>query len=332
MRMSANLPGWLRIACVAAIACTSTVTCMADQPADAPYPARPIRFVNGAAVGTVMDIAARQIAEKMALSLGQPVIVEPHPSAGGIAALDALRRSPPDGYAISLVHFGQMSVAPSLFDHLPYDTVNDFAPLGIIFRGPQVLVVHRALPVSTLEQFIVLARTHPDGLRYSSPGNGTPTQIFMERFKLAAGINVQHIPYKGAAAHAAVIGGEVEVLLEGVAPLLPQIRAGRLRAIAVTGNQRLAVLPGVPTFEERGIHGMSSVWVGAVAPAGTPAPIVGRLSQELARAVESPDVRTSFENAGRVIAPGTPAAMQATIRSEIPVWRETIRQAQIVAE
>jgi tripartite-type tricarboxylate transporter receptor subunit TctC len=297
--------------------------------AAAAYPDKPVRILNGGAAGSVTDIVARQLAEKLAPLLGQAVIVESRPSGGGIVALDALKNSPADGHTLGLVHFVQMSVAPSMFDHLPYDTVNDFAHLGILFRGPQVLVANPAVHATNLAELIELAKAHPGQLRYASPGNGTPSHVFMEQFKQVAAIDIQHIPYRGPAANTAVLGGEVQLLIEGPAAMLPHIRAGKLRALAVGGTRRLAVLPDVPTFEELGIPGITTVWVGMVAPRGTPREIIARLHHELAKVLESPDIRALFEQAGRSIELGTPEEMEATIRSEIPRWRDLVLRAHI---
>lgn len=293
------------------------------------FPAKPLRIVLGGAPGTVIDVAARQIADKLAPLLGRAAIVDNRPSAGGIVALEAVKNSPPDGYTLGLVHMAQMSVAPSLFEHLPYDTVDDFAHVGILWRGPQVLVVNAGVAASSLAELTTMALARPGQLRYGSTGNGTPTHIIMEQFKLAAGVDIQHIPYKGPAAHLAILRGEVDVLLEGLAPLLAHIRAGKLKALAVSGTQRLAALPEVPTFEERGIAGIGTVWVGVIAPRDTPPPVVAQLNRALRQIVESPDIRALFEGAGRNVTPGTPDEMKATIRDEIPRWRDVVRRAQI---
>jgi tripartite-type tricarboxylate transporter receptor subunit TctC len=294
------------------------------------WPSRPIRFVNGSAAGSVIDVVTRQVGDKLAAALRQPVIVENHPSAGGIAALDIVKKSAPDGYTLSMVHSVQMSAGPSLFPYLPYDPVQDFSHVGILFRGPQVLVVRPTLPITSLAQLIAAAKAGPGQLRYSSPGSGTPTHIYMEQLKLATGMDIQHIPYKGMAATMAVLSGEVDVLLEGVAPLLPHIRASKLRPLAITGTGRLPVLPETPTLEELGWNGFDAVWVGVVAPRGLPAPIVERLNRELAVVMASPDIRDTYEQAGRVVSTGTPEAMTAAIRNDVPRWREIVRQAQIV--
>jgi tripartite-type tricarboxylate transporter receptor subunit TctC len=298
----------------------------------AAYPDKPIRILNGGAAGSVTDIVAHQIADRLGPLLGQAVIVDSRPSAGGIVALETLKNSPADGYSLGLVHFVQMSVAPSLFERLPYDTENDFSPLGILFSGPQILVVNQAVPAATLAELIEFAKAHPAQLRYGSPGNGTPNHVFMEQFKHVAGIDVQHIPYKGPAAHAAVLAGEVQLLMEGPVPIVPLIRAGKLRALAVGGTQRLTVLPDVPTFDELGIRGITTVWIGMVAPRGTPRDVIARLHRELQRVFESPDLRAQYERAGRTIAVGTPEEMKATIRAEIPLWREVVLRARIKPE
>lgn len=301
----------------------------AQAPPVQPYPCELVRFVHGGAPGTISDVALRQITERLAPLLGRPVIVDNHNSAGGILALDLLKHSKPDGCTLSLVNFAQMSVAPSLFKTLPYSTLDDFAPVGILWRGPQVLVVNASVPAESLSALLAVARSQPGRLRYGSPGTATPTHVLMERFKLAAGVDMPHIPYRGAAVYTAVLGGEVELTLDGLAPLMAHIRSGRLRALAVSGARRVAQLPEVPTFQEQGIPGINSVWVGVVAPKATPPALIARLNAALASAVESPQVRSLFEAAGRDIEPSSPQEMRAVLADEIPRWREVVRRAHI---
>jgi tripartite-type tricarboxylate transporter receptor subunit TctC len=271
------------------------------------WPSRPIRLINAGAPGTVTDIVARQLAKRVGAQLGQPVIVDSRPSAGGIVALEALKTSLPDGYTLGLVQSAAMSVAPSLFDHLPYDTVRDFAPIGILYYGPQVLAVNASLTVSSLDELIELAKARPGLLRYSSTGNGSPTHIVMEQLKQLTGIDVQHIPYRGAAGHQAVVSGEVDVTIEGVAPLSSHIRAGSLRPLAVTGVQRLAASSDVPTLAELGIRGIAPVWVGLVAPKGVPAALIERLNREFGRAMSTPAFASSMKVSGESSLPARPS-------------------------
>lgn len=294
-----------------------------------PFPARPIKVLTGVGAGSSPDGALRQVAQLLSAALAQPVIVENRPGANGILALEALKSSAPDGYTIAMVAFSQMSVNPSLIANLPHDPVQDFAHIGIFWRGPQLLAASAGTSAPSLNELIVSAKARPGQMRYGSPGNGSPGHVFMEQFKLAAGIDVQHIPYKGTAAVVAGVSGEVELLMEGVSPQLPHVRSGKLKPLAVTGSQRLGLLPDVPTFDELGIKGIGTVWLGFVAPRGTPAAIVARLNQELERAVDSQEFRRASEGLGRLVTPGTPEAMTATIRDEIPRWREVVQRAQI---
>ncbi|MFM2059516.1 MAG: hypothetical protein RLY71_3901 [Pseudomonadota bacterium] len=231
-----------------------------------------------------------------------------------------------------MVHAMQMLAAPALFPKLPYDPVNDFAPVSILFSGPQVLVAHPALPAQDWAELLRLSRAEPERLRYATSGTGSPQHVTMERIKATAQLSALHVPFRGPAANAAVLSGEVELLLEGVAPLLQHIRAGRLRALAIGGSQRLPLLPEVPTFEQLGIPGIGPIWVGLVAPRGTPAEVVNRLHGHWSAAVVTPAVRTPFEAAGRIVQPSTPEAMDALIRREEPQWRELIRRSQIRIE
>ena len=296
------------------------------------FPVRPIRILAGVAAGSSPDGVLRQVAQTLSAAIGQPVIVENRPGANGILALEALRSSAPDGHTIAMVAFSQMSVNPSLMAAMPHDPVQDFAHVGIFWRGPQLLAASSAVQASTLSELLAMAKARPGQLRYGSAGNGSPGHLFMEQLKLAAGLAIEHIPYKGPAVVVAAVSGEVDLVMEGVSPQLPQVRAGKLKPLAVSGSQRLGVLPDVPTFEELGIKGIGTVWLGFVAPRGTPSAAVMRLNEELRRAVDSPAFRSASEGFGRLVTPGTPEAMTATIRDEIPRWREVVQRAQIKAD
>jgi tripartite-type tricarboxylate transporter receptor subunit TctC len=293
------------------------------------FPSRPIKIVAGVGAGSSPDGVLRQVVQQLSAGLAQPVVVENKAGANGILALEAVKSSAPDGHTIAMVAFSQMSVNPSLIANLPHDPVSDFAHIGIFWRGPQLLTAGPAITAGSVAELLAAARARPGQLRYGSPGNGSPGHIFMEQLKLAAGIDIQHIPYKGPASVVAGLGGEIDMLMEGVSPQLPHIRAGKLKPLAVSGPQRLGVLPNVPTFDELGIKGIGTVWLGFVAPRGTPPDIVARLNLELKRAVESPEFRIASEGFGRLVTPGTPDEMTATIREEIPFWRDVVVRARI---
>lgn len=293
------------------------------------FPSRPLKIVAGVAAGSSPDGVLRQVAQQLSAGLALAVVVENKAGANGILALEAVKTSAPDGHTIAMVAFSQMSVNPSLITNLPHDPVQDFAHIGIFWRGPQLLAAGPAIGAGSLADLVAAAKAQPGRLRYGSPGNGSPGHVFMEQFKLAAGIDLQHIPYKGTAAVVAGLSGEIDTLMEGVAPQLPHIRAGKLKPLAVSGSQRLGVLPDVPTFDELGIPDIGTVWLGFVAPRGTPPDIVARLNLALKRAVESPEFRRASEGFGRLVTPGTPDEMAATIRDEIPRWRNVVARAGI---
>lgn len=321
-----NHPGrwFLTSTAFATVAAISVGTSLAQT-----FPVRPIKVVAGVAAGSSPDGALRQVVQAVGAAVGQPVIVENRPGANGILALESVKTAAPDGYTIAMVSFSQMSVNPSLIASMPHDPMQDFAHIGIFWRGPQLLSASVNVRGSSLGEVFTLAKARPGQLLYGSGGNGSPGHLFMEQAKLSAGIQIQHVPYKGTAVVVAGLNGEVDLLIDGVSPQMPHIRSGKLKPLAVSGSQRLGVLPDVPTFEESGIAGIGTVWLGFVAPRGTPASIVTRLNQELRRAVDSSAFRTMSEGFGRLITPGSPEAMTETIREEIPRWREVVQRARI---
>ncbi|CAM3950472.1 Bug family tripartite tricarboxylate transporter substrate binding protein [Roseateles saccharophilus] len=290
----------------------------------------PLHLLIGAAPGSAMDISGRQIAEAFTAQTGQFVVVDNRPSAGGVLALDVVRRAPPDGQTLGFVYAMQMTAAPALFQSLPYDPMRDFTHVAILFVGVQVLVVPASLPIHTWAELISLAHERPQGLRYGTAGVGSPQHLSMELMRRSTGTKLLHIPYRGPAAVQATLVGEVDMTLEGLALLLPYIRAGRLRPIAVGGSRRLDVMPQVPTFNELGVPGVGEIWVGLVAPPGLPATKRASLQAAMARAVLA--LKADYVSIGRVVEPGTGDAMSETIRQETPVWRELIRSAGIKAE
>jgi tripartite-type tricarboxylate transporter receptor subunit TctC len=295
-----------------------------------PYPSRPVRIITVSPAGSILDIAPRQLADKLGPALGQPVIVDNKPGAGGQLAMEAVAKSPPDGHVVGICNFVQLAVNPSMYDRLTYDPVKDFSPVILLYTAPLVLTVHPGVPASTLAELVALVKSQPGKVFYGSSGNGQPPHVLTELFKHLARIDVQHVPYKGAAASAlAILAGEVAVNMESASAVIPHIKSGRLKALAITGDKRMATLPQTPTFGEAGVPGMSDSWVGIVAPAGTPAQIVARLNREFARALEAPELKAYYETAGRNIVASSPDALAALIRDEIPRWREVVKAAGI---
>jgi tripartite-type tricarboxylate transporter receptor subunit TctC len=297
------------------------------------YPSKPVRIIHVTPAGGILDVAARQLADKLAPALGQPVLVDPRPGAGGLIAMEATAKSAPDGHTVVLCSFVQLTVNPSLYERLPYDPVKDFAPVIVLFSGPSVLLAHPSFPADSVAELIRLAKAQPGKIMYGSSGNGLPPHIFMEQFKSSAEIDLVHVPYKGPLASvAALLAGEVGVIMEASDTVIPYVKSGRLKALAVNGETRVASLPNVRTFNEVGVPGIGVSWVGIVAPAGTPRAIVDRLNREFARALASPDIKAYYDNAGRTIVANSPGAFAALIQDEIPKWRQFISKAGIKAD
>ncbi|MGH8703636.1 MAG: Bug family tripartite tricarboxylate transporter substrate binding protein [Burkholderiales bacterium] len=317
------------------LAMLATVVCPALQ-AQSPlassgsFPTKPVRILSVTPAGGILDVAARQLAAKLTPALGQPVLVEPRPGAGGIIAMEAGARSVPDGHTLVICSFVQLTVNPSLYDRLPYDAVRDFAPVSLLFLGPTVLLAQPAFPANSVAELVQLAKAQPGKLMYGSSGSGFPPHIFTEELKYLAGIDLVHVPYKGPAASvAALLAGEVSVIMEASDTVIPYLRSGRLKALAVNGKKRVASLPNVPTFDEAGVTGIGVSWVGIVAPAGTPSEIVYRLNREFARALEAPDIKAYYDEAGRTVVASSPEIFAAVIRDEIPRWREVVKSVGI---
>jgi tripartite-type tricarboxylate transporter receptor subunit TctC len=296
-------------------------------------PSKPLRIISPGPPGAILDLAARQLAEKIAGPLGQPVIVENKPSAGGILAMQTLARSPADGHTLAIASFVELAVNPILYRDVGYDPIRDFAPVTLLYAGTQLLVAHPALKINNLPGLIQAARAEPGAIFYGSSGIARPPHIYMERFKADSGIDLKHVPYKGTPSLVqAILGGEIQLAMEGVPPLLPHIKAGTLKPLAVTGERRLTSLPDVPTFAEMGVTGMTAAWVGIVAPVGTPPEAIQRLNRELARALEAADLMAAYDAGGRQIITGSPEAMADMIRTGIPQWQAIVKKAGIKAE
>ena len=292
------------------------------------YPAKPIRFLVGFPPGGTSDILARTIGQKLAEAVGQQVVIENRPGAGGNIGAEAAAKSAPDGYTIFMSTTSQ-AISVSLYSKLSYDLVRDFAPVIQAVNYTNLLVVHPSLPVKSVREFIALAKAKPGQLNYGTAGNGTPPHMTGELFKSYTGVNLQHLPYKGGApAIADLLGGQITVMFDNVPPLLPHVQAGKMRPLAVTSLKRISVLRDVPTLDETGLKGLDSVaWNCVLAPAGTPKEIIARLNTEIVRILGLPDVRERLSSQGADPVGGTPGEFTTLIGSEIRKWAKVVKDS-----
>jgi len=290
------------------------------------YPVRPIRFVVGYPPGGATDIIARAVALRLTDALGQQVLVDNRPGAGGILGSDIVARATPDGYTILLATTSH-GVNPSLYAKLPYDTVKSFAPVTQVASLQQVLVVNPALPVKSVADLIALAKAKPGQLNFASSGAGQALHLAGELFKTLAGIDIVHVPYKGGApARTDLLAGQVHMMFESMISVMPFVAGGKLRALAVSGAKRSPAAPGLPTMAEAGVPGFdSSGWVGVLAPAGTPAPVVGRLHKETVGVLAQADVRERLASSGGEVVGSTPEAFAEFIRQQLATWAKVVK-------
>jgi len=296
------------------------------------YPTRPVRLVVPFAPGGSTDILARLIAQQLATRLEQQFIVDNRPGAGTNIAAEFVVKSRPDGYTL-LFGAAAMATNPSLLPAMPYDLFRDLAPIAIIGRTPLVLVVHPSVPAQSLQELLAFARTRPDGLDAATGGNGTIPHLATELLRFESGAKLTHIPYRGqATAMPDLLAGRVPMMLESIPPLLPVIRAGQLRALAVAEPERLAVLPNVPTIAESGFPGFSAAaWNAIFAPIGTPEPILGLLNAEVNAIMRQPQVQAQFADLGARPVGGTAEEMRRFLRAEVDRWADIIRRSGATA-
>jgi tripartite-type tricarboxylate transporter receptor subunit TctC len=287
------------------------------------YPTRPIRLIVAFPPGGINDIAARLMGQKLSPILGQPIVIENRTGASGTIGADIAAKSPPDGYTLLLGSVSNIAMAPGQHPHLPYDPTKDFAPIALVAAAPNVLVVHPSFPVDTVEGLIAMAKKKPGELNYASAGEGSSNHLTGELFKSLAGVDIVHIPYKGdAPAIADVVAGHVPMIFAALPPALPFIQDGKLRAIAVSSEKRSSFLPEVPTVAQSGDLPTFavSVWVGILAPAGTPAAIVERLNGAIAEALRQNDTLERLKLLGVEADYRGPDAFGAYLRAEIVKW------------
>jgi tripartite-type tricarboxylate transporter receptor subunit TctC len=298
------------------------------------WPAKPVRMLVPFPPGGGVDFAARIVGRHLAERLGQPVVIENRAGANGIIALEALKLAAPDGYTIAAASNGPLVINPSMYLKLPYDPLRDFTAIGRLVDFPLLLVAHPSVPVNSVADVIALAKAKPGALTYSSPGIGNGSHLSAELFASMAGVSLLHIPYKGTApAATALLAGEVSLAFSSIPTVLPHVRAGRLRALAVGNAARLASLPEIPTIAESGVPGYEAFsWAGLIAPAGTPPAVVTRLNRELVQVLTRKDLAEQLANDGALAMPSTPEELSAYIKTELAKWAAIVQLAKIKPE
>src|SRR5688572_8342426 len=293
------------------------------------YPAKPVRIVVPWTAGGTADTLARIVAQRLSESLGQQVLADNRPGARGQIGTDLVAKAAPDGHTLLLATTAPNSTAPSLYSKLAYDPLKDFAPVSLIALTFYVLSVNPSVPVESIPELVKLAKARPGELNFSSPGNGTPNHLSGEMLKTMAGIQMQHIPFKGSAqAIADVIGGQIPLNFENIAVVLPHIKAGKVRALGVTSAQRNPFLPEVPTIAESGYPGFEAVgWFGLMAPAATPRDVLTRLNTESVRILSSPEVSKRILGLGAEVKPTTMAEFEVFNRDQIVKWAKVIKES-----
>jgi tripartite-type tricarboxylate transporter receptor subunit TctC len=294
------------------------------------FPTRPVRVIVPFAPGGSTDVVFRLLAPRITESLGQPLIVDNRPGGGATIGMDLVAKSAADGYTLGVANIS-FGANPSLHARLPYDTARDFAPVTLVSIVTMVLAVHPSVPARSVRQLIALAKAKPDSLNYSSAGNGSANHLAFERFKVASGTKILHVPYKGGGpAVAAIVSGETSTIFATIPSAIQYFRNGRLVPLGVSSAKRNAALPQVPTVAEAGVPGYEAIeWQGVVVPAGTPGPIIGRLNQAFTRAVALPEMKDRLVAIGADPAGGTPEELGAFIRKELTDWAKVIKESGI---
>ncbi|WP_137917684.1 tripartite tricarboxylate transporter substrate binding protein [Hydrogenophaga sp. 2FB] len=315
-------------AAAAALLFASAAMAQTAAPAAADWPNKPVRIVVVYPPGGGIDLIARNLGKKLSDLWNVPVVVDNRPGAGTTLGAGVVAKSPADGYTLLMTDVS-FAIAPGLYKSLPYDTLRDFAPVTLLNTVDDILVVNPSVPANNVRELVALAKAKPGTLMYASAGNGTLNHLAPEMFKQAAGIDMIHVPYKGAlAALTDVMAGQVQVYLGALGSVVPQIKAGRLKPIAVTGTRRSPVLPDVPTVIESGVPGYDvAAWYGLLAPVGTPDAIVDKIQRDVARFAREPAFRQSLSADGNEVVAGTPAEFSSFLEREVAKWRKAVVDA-----
>ncbi len=313
----------------AACAITSATTCAQVKN----FPNRPVRIIVPVPPGGIVDVVVRLLGQKMTEVMGQSVVIDNRPGASTNIGTEMVARAPGDGYTL-LSNSLPLVVNPSMFAKLPFDVEKDFAPVSLVAGAPYAIVVHPSVPAKSVRELIALARVKPGLLKYSSAGNGTNLHVAAELFKNMSGTNIVHVPYKGGGpALTAILGGECDLSFLALVAVLPQINAGKVRALAITSSTRSTVLPDLPTVAEAGVPGYEfSSWVGILAPASTPANIVSALHEHIVKAMHAPDLTERFTREGADVIASSPAQFGAYIKAELARWSKVVKESGMKAD
>lgn len=314
-----------------AVAVVAHLALAADAAA---FPSKPVRLIVPFTPGGSTDILARAIGQKLSETWRQPVVIENRPGAGGSIGMELAARAAADGTTIVMGHIGTLAANPALYKSLPYDSLRDFAPVTLLAMVPNVLVVGPAVASRSVAEFVALAKSRPGKLDYGSGGNGSAAHLAMEYFKLKAGVDLQHVPYKGTApALADLLGGQIAAILTGLPPVLQHVKAGKLRILGVASKERLKILPDIPTIAESGVADFEATqWYGLLVPAATPKDVVAKIQRDTVAALRDPAVNERLASEGAEPVGNTPEQFGAFIKSESELWGKVIRATGMKAE
>ena len=317
-----------------ALAAAGALPGLASAQDAASYPNKPIRLVIPFTPGGSTDILGRTIGQQLSQAWNQTVIADNVPGAGGSIGADKVAKAPADGYTLLMGHIGTLAVTPSLYAKLPYDPIKSFQAVAWVARVPNVLVVHPSVPAKTFKELIAYVKANPGKINYGSGGNGSAAHIATEYLKLQAGIQMQHVPYKGTApAVTDLVAGQIQLMFTGVPAVINQVKAGQLRALAVSSPQRVKAVPDLPTVAENGFPGFEAdQWYGVVAPAGTPPAIVAKLNKQINDSLNSPEISKRLASEGAEPTPNPPEVFAKLIESEIARWKPVIAAGGVKVE
>jgi tripartite-type tricarboxylate transporter receptor subunit TctC len=319
---------------LSALLCASSLSGLSAWAQTPVYPSKPIRLVVPFTPGGSTDILARTIGQKLTEAWGQPVVIDNVPGAGGSIGADKVAKAPADGYTLLMGHIGTLAITPSIYPQLPYDPIKSFAPVAWVARVPNVLAIHPSLPVKSVRELVAYAKAHPGQINFGSGGNGSAAHVAMEYLKLRSQTFMVHVPYRGAApAVADTVAGQTQLIFTGAPALMPMIKSGRLRALAVSSPKRIGILPDVPTVAESGLTDLANFeadqWYGIVAPAGTPAAVLQKLNAQINASLRSVEIMQRLNAEGAEPTPNSPEMFGKLIISEITRWKPVVQRAQL---